>query len=315
MLIMLNHLCWGSLSFYRMCFVALGLSLPLGVSQLAVAGAKDLIIVTDIAPVHSLVTMVVGEHANVELLVPPSQSPHDYSLKPSQVSAINNAQLVIILSDNFTPSIGRHLKSIKMQAETVELSQATAGHNHDDHQSDHDELDRQRLLAQDPHTWLNPDNAIQWLQTIATAISQVDEQNAAYYQANADQAIAALTAMHNTLIEQLVGLSEGSYVVYHDAYRHFADRYKLREPVAIALSDARAPGAAKLRSIRTAINSSNCVFSEVLHDDAIIDMVSEGAAVNRGILDPIGSLLPIGPTHYIETMKALANSFQHCLQD
>ena len=75
------------------------------------AMSKPLHIVTAIAPVHSLVSMVVGGDNEVTLLIPASQSPHALSLKPSQRRAIDNAQLIVVLSNEFTPSLFRHIRS------------------------------------------------------------------------------------------------------------------------------------------------------------------------------------------------------------
>jgi len=61
----------------------------------AIADTDKFSIVTDIAPVHSLVSMVVDQQADVKLLVPPNQSPHSFSLKPSQIRIINEANLIV----------------------------------------------------------------------------------------------------------------------------------------------------------------------------------------------------------------------------
>jgi len=119
--------------------------------------------------------------------------------------------------------------------------------------------------------------------------------------------------MHVDFAKQLAAVNSVRYIVYHDAYQHFAQSYGLQKPIAIALSDARAPGARKLRAIREKAKQTKCVFSELLHDDIIVDTVTAGLPVNRAILDPMGSTLPIGPTHYPQLMKALVNNFVACL--
>lgn len=296
-------------SLCRVSVFALALSAIVSIASPAVADNSNLKILTDIAPVHSLVTMVVGEHADVELLVPPSQSPHSYQLKPSQVNAINKSSLVVILNDDFIPALSRHLNSINAQATLLELASATLMHEHnaESHkeatakednadQANPSNAELSDSLSQGPHTWLDPNNAIEWIDAIATTISEKDAVNAAAYQRNAKQAKNQLRELQQAVQQQLAGLDSVSYIVYHDAYRHFAHSYGLRDPIAIALSDARAPGAAQLSLIRAKITQSTCVFSEVLHNDAIVDMVSEGTSVNRAILDPMGSNQLVGPT-------------------
>lgn len=297
-------------------------------SPLAFAGSDKMQIVTDIAPVHSLVSMVIGEHADITLLVPPSQSPHSFSLKPSQIRAMNHASLIVILSDNFTPALSRHINSLEnKKALLLKLSNSSDIQTEDDqetHQPQHEHATKSDNASNtsanihaarinDAHTWLNAENAITWIDRIADMAIQLDKENQSSYLLNAKNAKVDLTALHTSLKNQLTSVQSAHYIVYHDAYQHFAEGYNLQKPVAIALSDARAPGAKKLREIREKVKHSTCVFSEILHGDSIVDTVTEGLPVKRGVLDPIGSTIPIGPTHYLQLMRAMANSFSTCL--
>ncbi len=305
---------------------------------IAIADTEKLIIVTDIAPIHSLVSMVIGEQTDVELLVPPSQSPHSFSLKPSQTRTINQANLIVILSNDFTPMLSRHLKSIDNSAVVLELSGSSGNHQiskpgqienakglqkNGDHSNDHNVIQRDddqvslnnaaMQRSDDAHTWLNPENAIKWIDRIANTAIQLDEKNSDIYKSNASRAKADLMMMHENFILQLTSVRSAHYIVYHDAYRHFAHSYGLQEPIAIALSDARVPGAKKLRAMRAKAKQSQCVFSELQYDDTIVDTVTAGLPVKRATLDPIGGSVPIGPNHYPQTMQALVDSFVHCL--
>ena len=133
------------------------------------------------------------------------------------------------------------------------------------------------------------------------------------YESNARHAKTNLTEMHNKFAAQLTAVQSAHYIVYHDAYQHFAHSYGLQKPISIALSDARAPGAKKLRTIRAEAKRTKCVFSELQHDDIIVDTITAGLPVNRAILDPIGSTIPIGADHYPQLMQALVNEFVECL--
>jgi len=287
------------------------LTLPGAPAAVADAHSDKLRIVTDIAPIHSLVSMVVDQQAKVELLVPPGQSPHAFSLKPSQVRLINQAALIVMLSDNFTPALSRQLNSIDKNAVVLQLSDAIDEHETGNENSVPTNTHPQHL--NDPHTWLNPENAIAWLDRIATFATAIDRKNKAIYENNADRAKAKLRTLHGEFTEKLAPVKAAHYIVYHDAYQHFAHSYGLQNPIAIALSDARAPGAKKLREIRLKAKQTKCVFSELLHDDIIVDTVTAGLPVKRAILDPMGSTLAIGPKHYPQMMSALVKNFVACL--
>ena len=299
----------------KLCIVC-----AVGILHSANAKSAELSVVTDIAPVHSLVSMVLGEKGNVTLLVPASSSPHTYSLKPSQRRALDNAHLVIMLSRDFTPSLGRHLSSSNKSNIVVSLS--AIKHNHStehDHPEEHEEQlsDQEQLdyrVENDPHAWLNPLNAIDWLDTIAMAASKLDATNTDYYKQNSELAKQQLTSLHEAIDQELTPVRAKSYIVYHDAYRHFAKAYSLRVPISIAISDARAPGAGKLNAVRKQAASAACAFSELQHDDSIIDTVVVRLSIKRGILDPMGSSIDIGNALYPALMRSLAKSFLECLR-
>ena len=52
-------------------------------------------VVTDIAPVHALVAMVMGDLGTPVLLLDKGADPHDFQLRPSQAQAVATAGLVV----------------------------------------------------------------------------------------------------------------------------------------------------------------------------------------------------------------------------
>lgn len=284
------------------------------------AQAAELRISTDIAPIHSLVSLVVGKLMPVELIVPPNQSPHDFTLKPSQIRTINQSDLIVIVSAGFSPSLSRHLNVLNSNTVLLNLadthSKDVPTHNEtEQNHATHDDAHTDSHRLEDEHTWLNPSTVVVWVEHIVQSIAKLDEPNRATYRQNADKAIADIKQMHESISIRLQPVRTAPYIVYHDAYQHFANAFNLSDPVPIALSDARAPGAAKLKQIRNVAQHSRCVFAEVQHDDAIVDTVSSGLPVKRGILDPLGSTIPIGPKLYSELMHELAISFLECLSE
>lgn len=304
---------------FQTTLIRLALVFILLSSTRAWSDANRIQVVTDIAPIHSLVTMVFGDEANIELLVPPSQSPHGFSLKPSQRRALEDAQLVVMLSKDFTPSLSRHLHADKPSRKVIHLSQIKADHAHDEHDAtdthEAEGANKHYDVLNDPHSWLNPENAMDWVQQIADVAQAIDSSNAERYQQNALLTRKSLSAMHESIHAKLKSVRSKNYIVYHDAYQHFAKSYGLQVPTAIALSDARSPSAAKLRSVRELAARSACAFSETLHDPSIVDTVTQSLPIKRGILDPIGSNQVLGKSLYANLMLTMADSFYDCLSD
>ncbi len=60
-------------------------------------------VAVDIAPVHSLVARVMQGVGTPDLIVQPGASPHEYSLRPSEAAALQEANLVFWMGEDLTP--------------------------------------------------------------------------------------------------------------------------------------------------------------------------------------------------------------------
>ena len=128
------------------------LTLTLGLTGLQ-ARADVPKVVTDTAPVHSLVSMVLDGIAEPSLVIPPEVSPHDHRLRPSQAKALQEAGIVFWIGADLTPWLGQALERLSPDAVTLALMEAEGtklldiresanfeAHDHDDHadHADHD---------------------------------------------------------------------------------------------------------------------------------------------------------------------------------
>lgn len=184
--------------------------------------------------------------------------------------------------------------------------QAHDDHAHDDHGHDHSGID--------PHAWLDPANAVLWLDVIAAELSRLDPDHAATYAANAATAQAALSMMETDIAARMASLS-GGFIVFHDAYHYFEARFGIEAAGAISLSDASDPGPARVAEIRDLVAAEGiaCVFVEPQFNRGMVDAVFEGTGVRIGVIDPIGAMLEPGPALYPALLDAMAQSFEACL--
>jgi zinc transport system substrate-binding protein len=168
----------------------------------------------------------------------------------------------------------------------------------------------------DPHAWLDPHNAEVWLAAIAETLATLDPGNAATYRANATAAQAMIETLEDEVSAILAPVGDAGLVVYHDAYGYFASHFGVNVLGSVALGDAAAPGAARLREIRATLDGAGavCAFPEVNHADAFIALAAEGSALRIGApLDPEGSALEPGAGLYPALLRGLAQSIADCV--
>lgn len=81
-------------------------------------------VAADIAPVHSLVARVMDGVGTPDLIVQPGGSPHEYSLRPSEAEALQEADLVFWISPDLTPWLGDAIETLATNASVTELLEA-----------------------------------------------------------------------------------------------------------------------------------------------------------------------------------------------
>jgi zinc transport system substrate-binding protein len=304
----------------RLVALALAVLFALPPNASAEPGAGPTV-VASIAPVHSLVARVMQGAGEPYLLLPPDASPHDHALRPSDAAALERAALVFWVGPRLEPWVARPLMMLARGGRVVRLS-GTPGLTRLAHREgsafeahDHNSRPDPGAYETDPHLWLDPENAKLWLTAIATALAEADPENRALYQANAAAARAGLDTLATEISARLAPVIGRPFVVFHDAFHYFENRFGIEAAGAVALSDARAPGPARIAGIRDHIRSLGavCLFREPQFRSAMVATVAEGTGVRIGLLDPLGAGLQPGPGLYPGLLRGLADSLADCL--
>ncbi|EBA12208.1 periplasmic solute binding protein [Roseobacter sp. CCS2] len=111
-------------------------------------------VAVDIAPVHSLVARVMDGVGEPSLILPPGASPHEYSLRPSEAGALQDADMVVWMGEDLAPWMEDAIDTLTTDATILTLLEADEttlldfredalfeahehGEAHDDH-ADHD---------------------------------------------------------------------------------------------------------------------------------------------------------------------------------
>jgi len=262
-------------------------------------------VVTDFGPVESLVAQVMGDLGTPVMLLALGADPHDFQMKPSQARALAEADLVVWIGPELTPALQHAVGALGASAHAVGLLHQGGG-----------AVRRFEDGGIDPHAWLDPTIAGQWLATISAELARQDPEHADTYATNAAAAGAALVALDAELAAQLAPVRAVPFVVFHDALGYFADHYGLQVAGAIELTDAAAPGAAQLAHIRGVLveGGAVCVFPEAGRDPKFLATVAAGSGARIGAAQDIEAItLPPGPGQYAAMLRALAATLTDCL--
>lgn len=190
-------------------------------------------------------------------------------------------------------------------------------HEHHDDKEEGHQAEAHEHAESDPHIWLDPVNAGLLVSHIASVLSDKDSANAAKYNANAAAMQEQLTLLASDVDALLKPVADRPFVVFHDAYHYFEDRFGLQAAGSLTISPETMPGAARLAEIKQKLNDveAACIFSEPQFQSRIVDVAREGTNAKAGLLDPLGVDLEKGPDLYDQLIREMANSFHDCLAD
>jgi len=288
--------------------------------------AAELKVVVTIKPIHSLVMQLMEGIGTPTLLVDGSASPHTFSLKPSGVRAIDAADVFVRVSPTLEPFTGKIAGALPASVRLVTLVEApglklldlrTAGTfepHHDADAADGD-ADAGGQSIKDGHIWLDPDNAKAIVGYLARILAERAPADADRLKANAERLDARLDALTSKIASETKPLEDRPFVVFHDAYQYFADRFALDAVGSITVSPEMQPSAKRLTELRRKMRSLHavCLFAEPLFQPNLVAAVIEGTDVRTATLDPEGALLPAGAELYFALMRNLAAGFRSCL--
>ena len=194
------------------------------------------------------------------------------------------------------------------------------GHKDDDH-DDHEDHDghedkhegHEHLHGEfDAHIWLDPANAKAMVLEVSHELSELDPDNKNQYEKNAAKVINSLDDLINEVDSSIS--KDVSYVVFHDAYQYFENRFGVSSAGALTLNPDVLPGAKQIVDIQDIIQDKKikCIFSEPQYNPKIIETLANDMNISTGVIDPLGAYLEKGSEMYNELILNIANSLKKC---
>jgi manganese/iron transport system substrate-binding protein len=235
--------------------------------------------VTTFTVLQDIAQNVAGTAAVVEAITKPGAEIHDYQPTPRDVLKVRGADLVIWNGLNLERWFQRFMEDAK-GVPSVVLSEGIAPIPI----SEGPYVDKPN-----PHAWMSPRNALQYVDNAATAFSTADPANAKTYRANAEAYKKRITALDAPLRARLAGIPEGHrwLVTSEGAFSYLARDYGLRELYLWPINADEQGTPQQVRKVIDQVRANNIpvVFSEsTVSDKPARTVASETGARYGGVL-------------------------------
>lgn len=283
-------------------------------------------VVATIAPLHGIAAAVAADRARVELLLPPSASPHLHQLRPGEARRLAAADIVLWVGPQLEGPLARAIATLAGRAEVltaVELpgvrllplrTPDVHGHGEEAHGGREEELHAGEGNV-DPHLWLDPDNAVAIARALAQALARRDPEGAEAYRT----ALAAFEERVRRLVAELRALLEPvrdrPFLLAHDSFQYFERFFGLRGLGALVVAPELPLGARSFAELvaRARQEGVACIFAEPQMDRRLVERVAAEVGARIGELDPVGLGLQPGPDLWFALMRKNAEALVACL--
>ncbi len=254
---------------------------------------------TVLVSVHPLALLVKSAWPalNVTSLVASNQSPHDFSLKPSDMRKVIKADMVIWIGSDIEPFLVNLMRNKDRQIQLSHLIEENAAEEDTHSEGEHNH--------HEPHLWLQPD-------TIPNLLAVVQKRM------NLPAPTQFLTQYNKWLkATQLdfTQIKERGFISYHDAFHPWVEYFGLNQLDVVTHNPEKPVGTRHVVQVRQLLESgaAHCIFVEPQFQGRLLDKLTQGLNVKRIKIDPLASLYQIESANFILFYNHLSTQFQRCL--
>jgi zinc transport system substrate-binding protein len=242
-------------------------------------------------PLEFVATAIGGDLVIVENVTPPGVEPHDLELTPSQVSTLDDADLLLYIS-GFQPALEEAAQQSApadsldlLSIDGINLLTATDdGHNHGAV-----DLPADEEIASDPHIWLDPVRLAVVAKAVASKFSEVDPGNSETYAGNLMAFVTELETLDQKFVTGLGTCERDLIVTSHAAFGYLADAYGLSQEAIAGLSPESEPTPKRLNEIgkEAKADGTTTIFFETLASPKVAQTLADDLNIEAAVLDPI----------------------------
>lgn len=297
----------------------------------------NLIIVSSILPVHSLVSAITHDVPGVQtrLLLNGAASPHTFVLRPSDRRLLQSADLIFWIGptlEAFLPSILSRLPDKTMAIALIdspdikvlptrtnaiwqEADEEEHEHNHD-HGHAHDHV---HVAGEpDPHIWLSVPNAMKMALMIQNTLIQKDPVHRLTYEKNGEILQKKLKALDQTLKKSLKLYQNRAFFVFHDGYQYLEKTYGLKKVIVVTIHPELPFTISQKRYLEKMVSETGatCAFSEPQFGTEKMQQLlgPASSSLKWGVLDPLGDSKGEPRHAYFQTLTDLIEVIKKCLK-
>ena len=251
-------------------------------------------IVVSIKPIHSIVSLLTQGVTTPSLLLDSQQSAPYFHLKPSQLSLLDKADLVISIHPNFETGLVKVLSGIDNNKQLVVNDNDITNH----------------------HTWLDISRMQRFSEMLVERLAQIDIDNAATYQKNLILLNQKLDQLKHSISQQLSKHGTTQIAAFSNTFEYFSKANNLQKPTIVTQLHGDRLSIQKILKAKNTMQKqqTKCLLSTTEIPRKRINVLTEGLDINTVSIDIMGYPLDKGTLHYFNLIQNITNKVDQCLK-
>ena len=228
---------------------------------------------TSFYAMYDFARQIGGDMADVTMLCPTGTEPHDFEPTALDIAALSDADVFIYNGMDMEPWAESVVKTLE---DTDVICVNTS-------ESVNDLTD-----TNDPHLWLNPQNAYCQFEAITQAFLTADSKNADYYQSKLDGIKNSIAKLTDDYEDAVKTFKSYDIVVSHMAYTNLCDAFGLNQLAVNGIDNSDDPTPAKMAKLEDYIteNKIKYIFTEPLGTSDVMKAIADDTGCEILTLDP-----------------------------
>jgi zinc transport system substrate-binding protein len=256
-------------------------------------------IITTIFPLYDFTKTIIGDKADVFMLLPPGIEPHSFEPKPSDIIRINQSDIFIYTGDLMEPWAKDILDGIdneNLQVINISDGLELMGANSvvvDIENYEHEYEHKHEHKGIDPHVWLDFSNCQIIINSIVNTLIKIDSANSIFYFSEAERLKNDLFMLDDSFKEGLSFCEIDTFIHGgHYAFGYLAERYGLNYLSAQGFMPNSEPTVKDLIILVEQLREKEIkyVFYEELLSPKIAETISNETGAELLLLNPASNL-------------------------
>ncbi len=259
----------------------------------AARAENKLSVMVSILPQIWFVEQIGGNEVSVEALVGPGHSPATFQPTAKQMARLQGAAAFFSSGVPFERGLLPRIAAAHDSPPIFGLR--PQGPDHQNHDHSH---------GLDPHTWLDPAQAMAMADTIGRVLAELAPQQSALFQSRTSALKIKLQALQNEISTVLSPVRGQTFYVFHPAYGHFAKAFGLHQ-IAVEI-DGHEPGPRQLAQVIDKINQDHAraIIVQPQFSKKSAGAIAQATGVEILVLDPLAVQYDENLLHIARTLAA-----------